>query len=57
MPIDRWLQRRLVYIVVKNLEDLLVKLKLEENEHMETIEENEERDDDFDLHNEMVGWL
>jgi len=44
-------------MVVENLQDLLVKLKLEENKHMVTIEENEEGNDDFDLHNGMVGWL
>jgi hypothetical protein len=57
VPIARWLQRRLVFMVVENLQDLLVKLEFEENKQLGTIEENEDGDDDLDIHNGIVGWL
>jgi hypothetical protein len=57
VPIARWMQRRLVFMVVENLQDLLVKLEFEENKQLGTIEENEDGDDDLDIHNGIVGWL
>jgi hypothetical protein len=62
VPIARWLQRRLVFMIVRTEEDLLSQLSVEENKRstaaLETIEEiEEEGGDDFDIHNMVAGWL
>ena len=44
-------------MVVDNLQDLLVKLEVEENKQLGAIEENGDGDDDLDIHNGIVGWL
>jgi hypothetical protein len=62
VPIARWLQRRLVFMVVENLEDLLLKIESQENKQPQAttnMEEPVENEGDDDIHNsmQMEGWL
>jgi hypothetical protein len=63
VPIARWLQRRLVFMLVENLEDLLNKIEAEEKKQPQqattNIVEANENDGDDDIHNsmQMEGWL
>ena len=67
VPIARWLQRRLVFMVVESLDDLLEKLDNFENKQPEqaTLEPiianigDDDEEDDEDIHNamQMDGWL